>query len=81
MKQAQSERGSGLELSYTLSYSLGLNPIEETFSNIKGILRKTEARTSKALVEAMGNAISSTTARDARALLGHCRYRIVRQSF
>jgi len=79
VKQAQSERGSGL--SYILPYSLGLNPIEETFSKIKGILRKTEARTSKALVEAMGKAISSTTAWDARAFLGHCRYRIVRQSF
>jgi hypothetical protein len=69
VKQAQSERGSGLELSYILPCSLGLNPIEKTFSNIKRILRKTEARTSKALVEAMGKAISSTTARRASIVL------------
>ncbi len=52
-----------------------MNPIEEAFSKIKGLLRKAEARTRKALIEAMGAAISPVTAGDARSFLGHCGYR------
>jgi len=41
-----------------------LNSIEETFSKIKGILRRAEARTCEALVETLG-AISTVTVRGA----------------
>ena len=44
----------GCELLYLPPYSPDLNPIEEAFSKVKGILRKAEARTREALVEAMG---------------------------
>ena len=62
------------ELLYLPPYSPDLNPIEEAFSKIKGILRKAEARTREALVGAMGAAISAVTARDARGFFEHCGY-------
>jgi len=42
-----------------------LNPIEETFSKIKGILRRVEARTRETQIEAPGAAISALTPSDA----------------
>ncbi|WP_273846097.1 IS630 family transposase [Rubrobacter calidifluminis] len=48
----------GCELLYLPSYSPDLNPIEEAFSKVKGLLRKAQARTRDALVEAMGRALS-----------------------
>ena len=41
---------------YLPPYSPDLNPIEEAFAKIKSLLRKAEARTGEALVEAMGQA-------------------------
>ncbi len=64
----------GCELLYLPPYSPDLNPIEEAFSKIKGFIRKAEARTREALVEAMGAAISAVTARDARGFFEHCGY-------
>ena len=55
----------GCEPLFLPPYSPDLNPIEEAFSKIKGILRKAEARTREALVGVMGEAISAVTARDA----------------
>ncbi len=66
--------GAGCDLLYLPPYSPDLNPIEEAFSKIKDILRKTEARTREALVEAMGPAISSVTDEDARGFFEHCGY-------
>ena len=43
----------GAELLFLPSYSPDLNPIEETFSKIKNMVRKAQARTREALVEAM----------------------------
>ena len=56
-----------------------MNPIEEAFSKIKGLLRKAEARTREALIEVMGAAGSTVTAGDARGFLGHCGYRTAGQ--
>jgi transposase len=64
----------GCELLYLPPYSPDLNPIEEAFSKIKGILRKAEARTREALVEAMGRALSSVSGHDARGFFEHCGY-------
>ena len=46
--------GRGCELLYLPPYSPDLNPIEEAFSKIKGLLRKAEARSREALLEALG---------------------------
>jgi transposase len=72
---------AGCELLYLPPYSPDLNPIEEAFSKIKNILRKAEARTREALVEAMGQGLSSITGKDAQGFFVHCGYRIVVQPF
>jgi transposase len=65
----------GCELMYPPAYSPDFNPIEEAFSKIKGILRKAEARTREALMEALGTALSAVSARDVRGFFNHCGYR------
>ena len=44
----------------------------ESFSKIKWIVHKTESRSRKALVEAIGAALSAVTASDARGFFEHC---------
>jgi len=46
----------------------------EAFSKIKGFLRKVEARSREALVEAMGKALSAVSTHDARDFFEHCGY-------
>jgi transposase len=71
----------GCELLYLPPYSPDFNPIEEAFSKVKGLLRKAEARSRIALVEAMGKALDAVTARDARRFFEHCGYRASVQPF
>ncbi len=71
--------GRGCELAYLPPYSPDLNPIEQAFSKVKGLLRKAQARTRGALVGAMGRALDAVTANDARGFFGHCGYRAVDQ--
>jgi transposase len=71
----------GCELLYLPPYSPDFNPIEEAFSKVKGLLRKAEARSRKALVEAMGKALDALTTRDARGFFEHCGYRTPGQLF
>lgn len=72
--------GAGCELLYLPPYSPDLNPIEEAFSKVKGLLRRAEARTRSApLVEAMGRALDVVTAKDARGFFAHRGYRTVDQ--
>ncbi len=70
---------AGCELAYLPPYSPDLNPIEQAFAKVKGLLRRAEARTREALVEAMGLALDAVTASDARGFLAHCGYRTVDQ--
>lgn len=65
----------GCEVLFLPPYSPDLNPIEEAFAKIKGLLRKAQARTKEALIEALGEAISAVTAQDAWGFLEHCGYR------
>jgi transposase len=65
----------GCELLYLPSYSPDLNPIEEAFSKIKGLLRKAQARSREVLLEAIGAAISAVSDRDALGFFEHCGYR------
>lgn len=66
----------GAELVFLPTYSPDLNPIEEAFSKIKGILRKLGARTHEALLEAMAQALSDVTPQDAAGWFGHCGYQV-----
>jgi transposase len=69
----------GCELMYLPPYSPDLNPIEEAFAKVKAPLRKFEARTREALVEAMGRALDAVTAGDARGFFEHRGYRVAAQ--
>lgn len=71
----------GCELLYLPPYSPDFNPIEEAFAKIKSLMRKAEARTREALLAAMGTAISTLSAQDARGFFEHCGYRVVVQPF
>src|SRR5215204_5803759 len=66
--------GRGCELIYLPAYSPDYNPIEEAFAKIKNLLRKAAARTKRALVEAMGVALSEVSAQDARGFFEHAGY-------
>ena len=68
--------GQGCQLLFLPPNSPDFNPIEEAFSKIKGALRKAQARTRQALIEALGAAISTVTARDARGFLEHGGYHV-----
>jgi transposase len=63
--------GRGLELLYLPGYSPDYNPIEEAFSKIKEILRRACARTREALLEALGEALSAVSLRDAQGFFEH----------
>jgi hypothetical protein len=48
---------------------------------MKGLIRKVEARSREALLEALGAAISAITDQDARGFFQHCGYRALVQLF
>ena len=66
--------GVGCSLLYLPPYSPDFSPIEEAFSKIKALLRKSAARVRGALVEAIGWAISRVTPEDAVGFFSHCGY-------
>ena len=68
--------GAGAEVLFLPPYSPDYNPIEEAFSKVKGILRKVEARTREALVEATGRALDAITPEDIRGFYADCGYRL-----
>ena len=70
----------GCELLYLPPYSPDLNPIEEAFSKIKAFIRKAEARSREALIEAIGQAISAVTIQDICGFFEHCGYGVSVQS-
>jgi transposase len=71
--------GAGCELYYLPPYSPDLNPIEQAFSKMKALMRKRGARTREALIDAMGDALSAVSVRDASGFFGHCGYRAAAQ--
>ncbi len=65
----------GADLVFLPPYSPDMNPIEEAFSKMKGIVRKAAARTREALDEAICEALSAVTSEDAAGWFDHCGYR------
>ena len=65
---------AGCELLYLPPYSPDLSLIEEAFSKVKGLLRKAEARSREALVEAMSKALDAVSVKDASGFFEHCGY-------
>ena len=58
---------AGLAHRYLPSYSPDLNPIERAWSKLEARLRAVGARSREALEAALGPALATITARDARA--------------
>ena len=63
---------AGCRLLFLPAYSPDFNPIELAFAKLKQALRRAAARTYEALVEAIGAALATITAADARAFFAHC---------
>ncbi len=66
----------GAEVLFLPSYSPDLNPIEEAFSKIKGIIRKAGARTREALLEAIEQALKAITPVDVAGWFAHSGYEV-----
>jgi transposase len=66
--------GAGASVLFLPSYSPDFSPIEGAFSKVKNILRKTQARTHQALVEAIGGALDAVSRQDALGFFEHCGY-------
>jgi transposase len=66
--------GAGASVLFLPSYSPDFSPIEEAFSKVKNILRKAQARTHEALIEAIGVALDAVSRQDALGFFEHCGY-------
>ena len=61
----------GAEARFLPAYSPDLDPIEEAFSKVKGVLRRAGARTLRELFEATHRALGAVTEQDARGFFVH----------
>jgi len=67
-------QGAGAMIWDLPPYSPDFNPIEEMWSKVKAFLRKTKARTEKALLQAITDALRSITPDDCAGWFKHCGY-------
>lgn len=67
----------GAEVRFLPAYSPDLNPIEMMWSKVKALLRKAEARTHPALLNAIATALRAVTAENARGWFAACGYRFI----
>jgi transposase len=70
----------GAEVLFLPPYSPDFSPIEETFSKVKGILRRIGARTRETLLEATSEALDALSRRDALNWFRHCGYEVAHHS-
>jgi transposase len=66
--------GTGASVLFLPSYSPDFSPIEGAFSKVKNLVRKAQARTQEALIEAIGDALDAVSRRDALGFFEHCGY-------
>jgi transposase len=70
-------RAVGASLLYLPSYSPDLNPIEQLFAKLKGLLRKAAARTKDALWATLGSLMDAFTPDECANYLANCGYDLV----
>jgi transposase len=70
----QAIEAKGCRLLFLPAYAPDFSPLEEAFSKVKSVLRRTGARTREALQEAIAQALDLITAQDARGWFLHCGY-------
>ena len=75
-KDKGADRGEGSRGAFPALLLAGPEPIEEAFSKIKGIVRKTGARTHEALFEAIAQALWAITPVDAAGWFAHSGYEV-----
>jgi transposase len=68
---------AGAQVEFLPAYSPELNPIELMWSKVKGVLRREEPRSHDDLLAAIGTALNSITAQDARNWFSHCGYSFI----
>ena len=66
--------GAQSQLMFLPPYSPDFNPIEEMWSKIKTYLRNAKARTKEELYKAIGAALKTVTAQDAKGWFSLCGY-------
>jgi putative transposase len=64
-------RAVGAKLFYLPPYSPNLNPIEQVFAKLKALLRKANARTVAAVIEAIGHILDEITAQECARYLAN----------
>lgn len=65
---------TGADVWFLPRYSPDYNPIEEMWSKVKAYLKKVKARTKKALIRAIGDALRTVTHQDAVGWFGDSGY-------
>jgi transposase len=70
-------REAGAEVLFLPPYSPDLNPIEMMWSKVKALLRRDEPRTAEELFAAIGRALQSVTATDARNWFAYSGYSFI----
>jgi len=68
---------AGAQVLFLPAYSPDLNPIEKLWSKVKAHLRRAEARTQTALVEAIAAALQRVTPQDASNWFASCGYSFI----
>jgi transposase len=68
----------GCQLWLLPAYSPDFNPIEEAFSKVKNLIRRTKARTLEALFAATAGALGAVSEEDARGFFENCGYQTPR---
>jgi transposase len=76
LKVREHIEGAGASVLFLPSYSPDFSPIEEAFSKVKNILRKAQARTHEAPLEAIGIALDAVSYQDALGFFEHCGYHV-----
>lgn len=64
----------GIRIKYLPPYSPDLNPIENMWSKVKGLIKEKAAETSEALFEAIQYAFDKITPQNVRGWFKHCGY-------
>ncbi len=70
----QAIRNAGARLIFLPKYSPDLNPIEPSFSKLKGALRKAEARTVDGVCDAIGEILKTFTPQECANYFEHAGY-------
>ena len=65
---------AGATVKYLPAYSPDYNPIEQVFAKLKGLLRKTQARTVDALWSAIGSLLDRFGTAECEHYIRHCGY-------